>query len=387
MPFLTSARCLLLSALLVSAAPAAFASQATPAVAPAVAHAGGTVQTINGSDLTLKTDAGEIYTVHVKDGARLVQVPPGSKDLSAAKPFVLSDVAVGDRILVNGPVGDVPTSLTAIRVILMKEAAIADLHASEQADWQRRGSGGLVKSIDPASQTIQITSAGKPVTIQFLRTTILRRYAPDSVAFESAQTGVLAQIRPGDQLRVRGSRSEDGATITADEIVSGSFLNVAGPITAVDFALGTLTVKDLTTKRTILVHTTSVTSLRKLDARASAFFAARAGATVGAAHPAATASADATATSPRPHPNLDLAAIIQRMPAITLADLHTGDAVMLVASSTDAAATSVTAITVLGGVEQILSATPKGGQVIQLSPFSAGAGGGDMPDMGGGATP
>jgi len=138
MPFLTSARCLLLSALLVSAAPAAFASQATPAVAPAVAHAGGTVQTINGSDLTLKTDAGEIYTVHVKDGARLVQVPPGSKDLSAAKPFVLSDVAVGDRILVNGPVGDVPTSLTAIRVILMKEAAIADLHASEQAEWQRR---------------------------------------------------------------------------------------------------------------------------------------------------------------------------------------------------------------------------------------------------------
>ena len=137
--------------------------------------------------------------------------------------------------------------------------------------------------------------------------------------------------------------------------------------------------KDLTTKRTILVHTTPATSLRKLDARAAAFMAARANGTVTAAHPAAGADTSA----PRPHPNLDLAAIIQRMPAVTLADLHTGDAVMLVASG-DAASTSVTAITVLSGVEQILSATPKGGQVMQLSPFSMSAGGGEMPDMGGG---
>jgi hypothetical protein len=290
--------------------------------------------------------------------------------------------------LVNGPAGDTPTALTAVRVILMKEQAIASLHAAEQADWQRHGSGGLVKFVDAQNHAIQITSAGKPVTILLQRTTILRRYAPDSVAFESAQPGTLAQIRTGDQLRVRGSRSEDGTTITADEIVSGSFLNVAGPITAVNPDLGTLTVKDLTTKRAILVHTTPATSLRKLDARASAIFAARAGGVSGAAHTgaaAATPAAGASAGAPRPHPNFDIAQLIQRMPAITLADLHTGDAVMLVASSPDEAATSVTAITVLSGVEQVLSATPKGGQVMQLSPFSMSAGGGDMPDMGGGS--
>jgi len=263
----------------------------------------------------------------------------------------------------------------------MKSAAIASLHASEQADWQRRGSGGLVKSVDIPGQTITIASGGKTVAIKLQRTTILRRYAPDSVAFESAQPGVLAQILPGDQLRVRGDRSDDGLTITADEIISGSFRNIAGPITAMDLTAGTLTVKDLTTKRSILIHTTSASSIKKLDARASAFLAMRAsGAT--STTPAASAGAPAPSAGMPARPHFDLAQMIQRMPAIALTDLHVNDAVMVVASAPDAAATSVTAITVLGGVEQILSATPKGGQVMTLSPWSVG---GDAPDMGAGA--
>jgi len=373
MPLLSSAqRYLLCAALLVS-------SVTMQAQAPA--HAGGTVQGISGSVITLKTDAGQQYTVQVADTAKLLQIPPGSKDLSAAQPFALTDIATGDRILVNGTAGDQPTVLNAVRVILMKSAAIASLHASEQADWQRRGSGGLVKSVDIPGQTITIASGGKTVAIKLQRTTILRRYAPDSVAFESAQPGVLAQILPGDQLRVRGDRSDDGLTITADEIVSGSFRNIAGPITAMDLTAGTLTVKDLTTKRSILIHTTSASSIKKLDARASAFLAMRAsGAT--STTPAASAGAPAPSAGMPARPHFDLAQMIQRMPAIALTDLHVNDAVMVVASAPDAAATSVTAITVLGGVEQILSATPKGGQVMTLSPWSVG---GDAPDMGAGA--
>ena len=372
LPLTSAKRYLLCGLLLVS-------TIALPAQTPA--HAACTVQGISGSVITLKTDAGQQYTVQVADTAKLLQIPPGSKDLSTAQPFALTDIANGDRILVNGTAGDQPTVLNAVRVILMKSAAIASLHASEQADWQRRGSGGLVKSVDIPGQTITIASGGKTVAIKLQRTTILRRYAPDSVAFESAQPGVLAQILPGDQLRVRGDRSDDGLTITADEIVSGSFRNIAGPITAMDLTAGTLTVKDLTTKRSILIHTTSASSIKKLDARASAFLAMRAsGAT--STTPAASAGAPAPSAGMPARPHFDLAQMIQRMPAIALTDLHVNDAVMVVASAPDAAATSVTAITVLGGVEQILSATPKGGQVMTLSPWSVG---GDAPDMGAGA--
>jgi hypothetical protein len=69
---------------------------------------------------------------------------------------------------------------------------------------------------------------------------------------------------------------------------------------------------------------------------------------------------------------MDLAQAMQRMPAATLKDFHTGDAVMLVASAADQTTTTVTAITVLGGVDAILSATPKGGKVMQLSPWNIG---------------
>jgi len=365
----SSTQCHLFAALLLLAAPFALQAQAPT-------HAAGTVQGITGSVITLKTDSGQQYTVQVADSAKLLQVPPDSKSLANAQPFALTDIAAGDRILVNGSTAADPTVLTATRVILMKATAIASLHSAEQDDWRQRGSGGLVKSVDLAGQTIQITSNGHPVTIQLQRTTILRRYAPDSVDFASAQPGILAQILPGDQLRVRGDKSADGLTITADEIVSGSFRNIAGPITAIDLAAATITVKDLTTRRSILIHTTPATSLKKLDARASAFLAMRA---AGGTTPAA-GTATATGAPAAPARHFDLAQVIQRMPAVPLSTYAVNDAVMIVASAPDATGTSVTAITILGGVEQILSATPKGGEVMTLAPWSLG---GDAPDMGG----
>ena len=59
-----------------------------------------------------------------------------------------------------------------------------------------------------------------------------------------------------------------------------------------------------------------------------------------------------------------------------LPDLQKGDAVMIVATS-DPQTSEVTAITLLAGVEQILQASPNGGQSI-LTPWSlSGAPGGD----------
>jgi len=95
-----------------------------------ITHVAGTVQAISGSAFTLKTDTGDTYAIQVPDGTRLLQIPPGAKDLSAAKPFDISTVAAGDRILVNGALSGSANSLTAVRVVLMKETAIADLHAS-----------------------------------------------------------------------------------------------------------------------------------------------------------------------------------------------------------------------------------------------------------------
>jgi hypothetical protein len=67
--------------------------------------------------------------------------------------------------------------------------------------------------------------------------------------------------------------------------------------------------------------------------------------------------------------------MIPRLPSMTLSDLKKGDAVMIVASEPSPGATTVTAITVLAGVEPILTANPNGGMDLSMS-----MGGGPSPE-------
>jgi hypothetical protein len=73
----------------------------------------------------------------------------------------------------------------------------------------------------------------------------------------------------------------------------------------------------------------------------------------------------------RPAGGGDLQQMILRLPPAALSDLAKGDAVMIVATEGSANG-AVTAITLLGGVEQILQASPKGGASTILSPWSLG---------------
>ena len=57
----------------------------------------------------------------------------------------------------------------------------------------------------------------------------------------------------------------------------------------------------------------------------------------------------------------DMQQMLERMPAIKLEDLKPGDAI-IVSSTEGADPTQVTAITLVAGVEPILSATPGGSQ-------------------------
>ena len=88
-------------------------------------------------------------------------------------------------MLVTGH-SDAPDAMTASRVILMKGSDIAQKHAAEQEDWQKRGVGGLVNAIDSSNGTLTITSRAKKITVGTTSTTIYRRYTDGSVKFEDA---------------------------------------------------------------------------------------------------------------------------------------------------------------------------------------------------------
>src|SRR6516164_6426941 len=75
---------------------------------------------------------------------------------------------------------------------------------------------------------------------------------------------MLDQIKPGDQLRARGSRSADGSEFAAEEIISGWFRNIAGTVASVDASQNTVNVMDAITKKPVSVKVGGDSQMRKL---------------------------------------------------------------------------------------------------------------------------
>ncbi len=380
--------------------PAAAETQAQTQ-APAAASAKtqpilGTIKTIAGETLTVASDAGAESRVTVTSATKFLRVPPGSKDLTQAVAISLSEFQAGDRVLVRLRCAGDPPVCEAATVIAMKKSDIAEKQAHEREEWQKHGIGGLVKSIDAAQGTITIsmvTAGGKKeVAVAVGKNAIIRRYAAGSVKFDDAKVGSIAEINPGDQLRARGVRGADGTSFMADEVVSGSFRNIAGTITAVDVGGGMITVSDLATKKPAVVKVSGDSQLRKLPPQMAQMIAARlkgAAAAGGAATGGAPAAGQGTpasggaasgasggGTGGQGRGGGDLQQLLPRLPATPLGDFQKGEAVMIVATG-GASDAQVTAITVLGGVEPLLQATSQEQASSLLTPWSLSGGGGD----------
>ncbi len=372
----------------------------------------GVVKSVHGDAVTITTDAGREVRIVVKDTTRLVQATPGMspQQLQQAPAAKLSDLQPGDRMVIRGTLAPDGQSVVATTALVMKKAAVAERQERERQDWQQRGVGGLVSVVDPAARTAAISvmsSAGKKNTLIKLRdNTVIRRYQADSVKFDDAQPSTLADLKPGDQLRARGERNADGSEFTAQEIVFGSFRNIAGRITAVDPANGTIVVADLATKKPATVKISSESQVKKLPATLAERLAARLKNTGDSATAAVPPSGGgrqlpgAAGGPPSGAPggqragmgmgtdggaggqrggSPDLQQMLSRAPDIQLSDLQKGEAVMLVATA-GSAATSPKAITLLSGVETILTASPNGGgAAMLLSPWNFGGSAPDMP--------
>ncbi len=392
-------------------------AQNQPAAASSAAQvskAVGTIKSIQGDSITLTSESGGEITARLTEATKILRVPPGEKDLKNATPLQSKDLQPGDRVLVRGQAsanGDArTTSISALTVIVMKQADVAAKQQHDRDEWQKRSVGGLVTKVDPATETITISSAGigasRSIAVHVAKDTVLRRYAPDSVKFDDAKPAPIDQIKTGDQLRALGTRTPDGNEISAEEVVSGAFRNIAGTIKAIDTAGNTMTVQDAIAKSPVVVKVSPDSQMKKLPAEMAQRIAARlktAGANGSGDQPSANGASQNQATGNRqenvqradrtagalgsgnespsgrgPGGNgpPDIQRMLSRLPNSTLADLQKGDAVMIV-STTGTDSGAVTAITLLAGVDAILTAAPNRSASSLLSPWSLGASGGE----------
>jgi len=348
---LNSAAFLVLSVALLASAISAYAQNATRFV--------GSITAIENKTLTVKTDSGDLRQVAVPATAAIKRIAPGERDLSSAAVLQFSDLATGDRILVKleseaaaGTVGQ------ASQIVVVKLTDVALKQQKEREDWQKRGVGGLVKSVNAAEGIILLNSgtngSSKVVTIHVAKTTVLKRYAAGSVSYDTAQAAPIDVIHAGDQLRARGAKSADGSEITAEEVVSGSFRNISGTITSLDASSSILVVKDLATKKQVTIHVSDSTQMRRLPDRMAQMLAAKlkgetsgmgGGGTGGNMQPGVPSGAQTGSG--------DAQQLLNRAPTIHMADLTKSEAVMLVSTE---GTNDVTAITLLAGVQTLLEA-------------------------------
>jgi hypothetical protein len=327
-------------------APAPGGSQTPPAVARLL----GEVTSVDAAArrITLKTDGGDQATVTTDEKTSFLKAQPGAQDLAGATPVTLAEIAVGDRLLARGAMADDKKTLAARQVVVMSRGDVAQKQERERAEWRRRGLSGIVRALDPptgeitvetralaASQTVVVATADRNV--------VFKRYAPESVRFRDAVPGSFAELHVGDQVRVLGDRTPDGAKVLAEQVVSGTFQIVSGAVRSVHGR--EVTIVDNETGKPLAVAVGADAMVRRLPPEMAARLARR--------------TRPAAGPSPSRAP-ATLQDMLERLPAMPVEELKPGDQVA-VSSPKSQAAGHLTAAVLLAGIEPLLESRSRRG--------------------------
>jgi hypothetical protein len=336
--------------------------------------------------MSVKTDAGSIVTVILDEKTEYLRMPPGETSLDKAVKITFTEIGIGDKVYARGKVSEDRKSVPAQKLIIMSKGDIQKMHEHERAEWQRRGASGIITALSPQNAEVTIQTRGrdgvKPLIVSANDSVKFRRYAPDSVKFSDARASSFSELKVGDQLRALGEKSADGTRFTAEQIVSGSFQTIGGTVTAVSTEAGEIKVTVLGTKKALTIVVNKDSMLRKIPPQMATMIAMR---SQGGGGPGGgPGGAPGTQTPPGGGPGSqpgqggqgrpagqpgagpggeprrmggggDFQDMLERMPALTLADIKVGD-VIGVSSTTGADPSRLTAITLVTGVDVILAA-------------------------------
>jgi hypothetical protein len=371
--------------LVLTAGMSAFAQGNDPAIT--ATRVFGKITEINApaGQMTVKTDAGSVVIVNLNAKTTYERMPPGETDRTKAVKIALTDITVGDGVYARGYVAEDRKSVPAQQIIVVSQSDIAKKQDKERAEWRQRGLSGIIEAVNPQTKEITVTTRAaegpKPVIVPITDKVKMRRYAPDSIKFSDAKKSSFEELKVGDQFRGKGDKSTDGARFTPEEIVTGSFRTIGGPITTVDAAAGEIKINDMQSKQPLTIVVRKDSTLKRVPADFMQMMmqgggpggpgGAPGGAPAGAAPPQGGQRPPAAGGAQGAPPQgaqqggpggapgnggggFDIQRMIENLPAATLAELKPGEMV-LISSTTGADPTRVTAITVVAGVEPIFA--------------------------------
>jgi hypothetical protein len=305
--------------------------------------------------IEVKGQDGALVTVMLTSDTVLQRVAPGEKSLKNAETIQISDIAIGDKVLVNSD----PATASARRLIVMSATAIAKHDESDRMAWTTHGVSGIVVAKTGEDLTLRLRTMQGETQAHVLvsNATTFRKYAADSVRFGDAKPSNLAEVEVGDQLRARGDKSEDGLKVTAAQIVFGTFVTKAGTITAIDSEHKSIAVKELNTSTAFNVKLTPDSQLKQMPN----FPTMAGGGMPGGGPPdgGPPSGGPPNGGPPSGGPPMmggrppDIAQMVERMPTVSLDSLKVGDTVVM-SSTKGAVDNEYTAIVLLDNAEMLI---------------------------------
>lgn len=312
--------------------------------------------TADSREISLRTDAGAVYGAVAADGAQVLRIAPGERDMSKAEKIRLGEIGVGDRMLIRGEVSAATRTIVAKTLVVMSRASITARQSKEQEDWKTRSVAGMVKKVETGRREITLAARGgggpggppKEWTIASAPEVKYMRYSDDSVKFADAKPSEFKAVQVGDQLRVVGAKDEAASKVTAESIVFGSFRTVAGEIRSVNHETREVTITDLQSKKPLTISIAEEVNLRKMPQMPGMMMGGGGMRPGGGGPPPGIMGGGGMP---------DMQRMIERLPVSTVADLKQGDAVIVsVARGSDES--HVKAITFVAGMDFLLRASP-----------------------------
>ena len=327
------------------------------------------------NQVSLKSDKGDAIAVTATEKTLILHLPPGESDVTKGNKVALSSLGAGDRVVAfyRGPADQ--KAIQATSLVVRTKADLASIAEKEQEDWQKRGTSGTVTAVDTTARTLTIKAGQKSIVVEPSDKAEFLRYAPDSVKFSDAKSGSFAEVKVGDQVRVLGGKTGDGATIKAEKVLSGTWRQFAATISSINAAAGEIVIKDLATKKSLTVRVNPDTTMKKLPEMTAQMLARRYGPGGGQAQGKAQARPGGPRGGVPSGPGGDIGQMLDRLPAMPLSELKRGDAIM-VSTTQGSDPGRVTAVMLLAGVEPLLTASPNATRDI-MSGWNLGGGGGE----------
>ncbi len=306
--------------------------------------------------VVVKPEKNDAVNVSLTPETIFKRVAPGESSLKNATDMKMTDMALGDKVLVSLKTG----TTQAIRIVVMSATDITKRNEADKLDWTKRGISGVV-----AAKTGNTITLKKGAIITVDDKTSYRRYNSDSVKFADAKVSKLDEISVGDQVRARGVKSEDGLKVDAQDIVFGTFVTKAGTITAINAETKEVTVSEIGTNKPLVIKFTADSQIKKMPEMAGM---------MGRGGPPAGGS-----RMP------DMAQMLERMPGAKFEELKAGEKIV-VSSTKGQKPDEITAIMLLGNADMLIqmATVPSGGRGTPAAGQGMGMGGLqslDLPSM------